>query len=250
VLFGVPTTLDVLARHPRFAQTSFASVRFVLAGGEPMPLELIRTYEARSVPVRQGFGMTEFGPNLFSLSAHESVRKMGSVGTPNPYVEVRLVDPAGNEVNAGAVGELYLRGPMATPGYWHNEAATRAAFHDGWFATGDAMRVDDEGFYFVAGRTKDMFISGGENVYPAEVERFVSSHPKVREVAVIGVPDATWGEVGKAFVVPMPGETLTSDEVLAFCRQGLAKYKTPKVVEVREALPKGDSGKILKRSLK
>ena len=250
ILFGVPTTMDSMARTPVFSQVTLGTVRFAIVGGEPMPLELIRTWEARDVPIRQGFGLTEFGPNVFSLNASDSLRKMGSIGFPNFYIETRVVGTDGRDVEGEAVGELWLKGPASTPGYWENPAATDEAIKDGWFATGDLVRRDEEGFFYVAGRKKDMFISGGENVYPVEIERFLSTHPKVREVAVVGVPDAKWGEVGKAFVASHEGQTLTADEVLAFCQGQLARYKIPKYVEVRAELPKGDSGKILKRALK
>lgn len=250
ILFGVPTTLDLMARTAAFSQVTLATVRYAIVGGEPMPLELIRTWEGRDVPIRQGFGLTEFGPNVFSLNASDSQRKMGSIGFPNFYIETRVVGDDGRDVDGEGVGELWLKGPACTKGYWENPVATRDAIKDGWFATGDLVRRDAEGFFYVAGRKKDMFISGGENVYPVEIERFLSTHPKVREVAVLGVPDAKWGEVGKAFVAPSDGQTLTAEEVLAFCQGQLARYKIPKYVEVLPELPKGDSGKILKRALK
>jgi fatty-acyl-CoA synthase len=250
ILFGVPTTMDLMARTAAFAEVTLKTVRYAIVGGEPMPVELIRTWEARNIPIRQGFGLTEFGPNVFSLNASDSQRKMGSIGFPNFYVEARVVADDGRTITDDQVGELWLRGPACTPGYWRNEAATRDALRDGWFTTGDLVRRDAEGFFFVAGRKKDMFISGGENVYPVEVERFLSTHPKVREVAVLGVPDPKWGEVGKAFVAPHPGQSLTAEELLAFCQGNLARYKIPRFVEVRPELPKGDSGKILKRALK
>lgn len=249
VLFGVPTTMDTMARAPSFAKTSLKTVRFAIVGGEPMPLELIKTWQARGVAIRQGFGMTEFGPNCFSLNAEDSARKMGSIGFPNFYVDAKIVRDDGMECGVDEIGELLLRGPACTPGYWQNEKATREAFSDGWFVTGDLLRKDAEGFFFVAGRKKEMFISGGENVYPVEIERVLSTHPKLREVAVIGVKDAQWGEVGKAFVAPIDGATVTADEVLAFLQGKLARYKLPKSVVVRDALPKSDSGKILKRAL-
>ena len=250
VLFGVPTTMDAMARAPSFASTDLRSVRFAIVGGEPMSLELITTWQTRGVAIRQGFGMTEVGPNCFSLAAKESVRKIGSIGRPNFYVDAKLVRDDGAECGLDEVGELLLRGPVVTPGYWRNERATAETIRDGWFHTGDLLRRDAEGFFFVAGRKKDMFISGGENVYPVEIERVLSTHPKVREVAVIGVADPKWGEVGRAFVAPVAGTSLSEDEVLAFLSGKLARYKIPKSVVVRAELPKSDSGKILKRALK
>mgnify|MGYP003394935374 CR=1 FL=1 len=151
---------------------------------------------------------------------------------------------------AGEIGELLLKGPVCTPGYWRNEEATMQTIKNGWLHTGDLVRRDDEGYFYVAGRKKDMFISGGENVYPVEVERYLSTHPSVREVAVIGVSDPKWGEVGKAVVSLNTGAQLSSEELVAFCSGRLAKYKIPKFVEFRPELPKGDSGKILKRLLR
>jgi fatty-acyl-CoA synthase len=250
VLFGVPTTMDTLARAPTFSTTNLTSVRFAIVGGEPMPMELIRTWQGRGVAIRQGFGMTEVGPNCFSLEAKASERKIGSIGKPNFYVDAKLIRSDGTECAVDEVGELLLRGPAVTPGYWRNEKATAETIRDGWFHTGDLLRRDGEGFFFVAGRMKDMFISGGENVYPVEIERVLSTHPKLREVAVIGVPDPKWGEVGRAFVAPVAGETVTEAEVLSFLEGKLARYKLPKSVVVRAELPKSDSGKILKRALK
>jgi fatty-acyl-CoA synthase len=250
VLFGVPTTMDLMARAPNFASADLSSLRFAIVGGEPMPLQLIHTWQSRGIRIRQGFGMTEFGPGVFSLNAEDAIRKIGSIGFANFYVETRVIDNNGRDVQQGEVGELLLRGPVCTPGYWENPEATAATIKNGWLYTGDLVRYDDEGYFYVAGRKKDMFISGGENVYPVEVERFLGTHPAVREVAVIGVPDAKWGEVGKAFVALKSGCSLTESDLLTFCVGQLATYKTPKSVVFLADLPKGDSGKILKRALK
>lgn len=250
ILFGVPTTMEMMARSKRFGSTDLSSIRYAIVGGEPMPIELIKTWQEKGIPIRQGFGLTEFGPNVFSLNEEDSIRKIGSIGFPNFYIKARVVDDHGKDVAQGEIGELILQGPVCSPGYWRNESATREAIRDGWMHTGDLVRYDDEGYFFVAGRKKDMFISGGENVYPVEIERVLSQHPEIREVAVIGVPDPKWGEVGRAFVVTSPGARLNSDDIIAFCADKLAKFKIPKQVEFRSELPKGDSGKILKRVLK
>jgi fatty-acyl-CoA synthase len=249
VLFGVPTTMDMMAKQAAFPQVDLSSVRYAIVGGEPMSVELIKTWAAKGVPVRQGYGLTEFGPNVFSLNEEDAIRKIGSIGFPNFYVEAEVRDDAGAKIVDGSVGELALRGPVCTPGYWRNDKATRETIRDGWLLTGDLVRRDEDGYYYVAGRKKDMFISGGENVYPVEVERLLSSHPAIREVAVIGIPDAKWGEVGKAFVALNAGASVSAEEVLAFCSGRLAKFKIPKRVEFLESLPKGDSGKVLKRML-
>lgn len=249
ILFGVPTMLDMMARSPTFPKAQLRSLRFAVVGGEPMPLDLIRTWQARQVPIRQGYGLTEFGPNVFSLSENDSERKLGSIGFPNFYIEAKVVDQNGNDVDDDSVGELILRGPMCMPGYWRNAEATHAAIQNGWLHTGDLVRRDQDGYYYVVGRKKDMYISGGENVYPAEIEQWLRQHPQIQEAAVIGTPDEKWGESGLAFVVTQPGAQLTSDQVLEFCRGQLARYKIPKAVRFVTELPKGDSGKVLKRNL-
>jgi fatty-acyl-CoA synthase len=250
VLFGLPTIMEMLRRSPKFDETDFSRVRYAIVGGEPMPLELIRVWHARGVPIRQGYGLTEFGPNVYSLNEEHAERKIGSIGFPNFYIDARVVDDDDRELGADQVGELVLRGPVCTPGYWRNPGATAEAIRDGWFHTGDLVRRDGEGFYYVVDRKKDMYKSGGENVYPVEVEHFLRSHPAVRDVAVVGVPDAKWGEVGRAYVVVEPGASLTAEALLAFCAGQLAKYKTPKQVEFVDELPRGDSGKVLKKALR
>lgn len=249
IMFGVPTTMEIMSRSPLFPKVNLSKVRYAIVGGEPMPIELIRTWQKKGIAIRQGFGMTEFGPGVFSLNEEDALRKIGSIGFANFYVETRVVNEAGKEVGPLEIGELLLRGPVCTPGYWKNEKATREAIVDGWFHTGDLVRFDEEGYFYVAGRKKDMFISGGENVYPVEVERVLSQHPAVREVAVIGIPDPKWGEVGRAYIAVVANQTVTASDILAFCGDKLAKFKIPKEVQFLPDLPKGDSGKILKRNL-
>lgn len=250
VLFGVPTMMDMMERAPSFASSRLESVRYAIVGGEPMPQRLIRAWQDKGVPVRQGYGLTEFGPNVFSLPERDAIRKIGSIGFPNFYIDAKIVDEEGRELPADTVGELWLRGPVCTPGYWNNPSATADAITDGWFHTGDLVRRDAEGYYYVVDRKKDMFISGAENVYPAEVEAFLRTHPLVRDVAVVGVPDPVWGEVGRAFIVPVPGASPSAQDILDFCAGMLARYKIPKHVTFLDALPVSDSGKILKRTLK
>ncbi|HWU45095.1 MAG TPA: long-chain fatty acid--CoA ligase [Bdellovibrio sp.] len=248
LLFGVPTTMDTMAKSKSFTTCDLSAVRYAIVGGEPMPLELIKTWHNKGVPVRQGYGLTEFGPSVFSLNEEDALGKIGSIGFPNFYIEAKVVDRAGNELGPNEIGELVLKGPSCMAGYWKNESATRETLRYGWLYTGDLVRRDSEGFYYVVGRKKDMYISGGENVYPVELEQVLRSHPDVAEAAVIGIPDEKWGEVGKAFVVPKNGN-LQTEQLLDHCRRNLAKFKIPKQFVFMNSLPKGDSGKILKRQL-
>ncbi|NUO02945.1 MAG: long-chain fatty acid--CoA ligase [Saprospiraceae bacterium] len=250
LFMGVPTMLKMIAELPGFKTADFSNLYYLIVGGEPMPIPLIEQWHARHVPIRQGYGMTEVGPNLTSLHQRDAIRKKGSIGRPNFYVDIAIVDEKGAPVAPNQPGELLLRGPMVTPGYWQNEAATHAAIRNGWFCTGDMARQDEEGYLYIVDRIKNMFISGGENVYPAEVERVLVSHPGVAEAAVIGVPDAKWGESGKAFVVCKSEFSVSEQELLAFCEKHLAKFKVPKYLVFLEALPKNDTGKINRMALK
>lgn len=249
VLFGVPTMMDMMARAENFSSADLSSVRFAIVGGEPMPVPLIETWAARNIPIRQGFGLTEFGPGVFSLEAADGIRKAGSIGFPNFYVDTRVVNAEGADAGVNEVGELWLRGPVCTPGYWQNEKATVEAIRDGWFLTGDLVRVDEEGYFYVVGRKKEMFISGAENVYPAEIEKYLRGLSEIREVAVVGVQDPKWGEVGKCFYATESGAELSEELLRDYCLQGLAKYKIPKTFVHLKELPKGHSGKIQRREL-
>jgi fatty-acyl-CoA synthase len=195
-------------------------------------------WQARGIEIVQGYGLTEAAPNVLCLPPEDAMRKMGSAGKPYPYVEVRLGDES----------ELQVRGPNVFPGYWRNPEATEAVLRDGWLHTGDVAEVDDEGCYRIRGRLKDMYISGGENVYPAEVESVLHDHAAVADAAVVGVPDERWGEVGVAFVVAK--EPLGEDALLAHCRDRLARYKVPKRVVFVEALPMSAMNKVLKDELR
>ena len=212
-----------------------------------MPVPLIEKWHKKGVPIRQGYGMTEVGPNLTSLHQKDAITKKGSIGRPNFYVETKIVDELGRDALPQEAGELLLKGPMVTPGYWQNETASKEAFLNGWFKTGDIVRKHKEGYLYVLDRIKNMYISGGENVYPAEVERVLLNHPKVSEVAVIGVADDKWGESGKAFIVI--NEPVTKAELLEFCYLNLAKFKVPKSMVFLAELPKNDTGKINRKDL-
>lgn len=250
LLFGVPTMMQMMRQSDSFAGADLTSVRYAIVGGEPMPLPLIRDWHAKGVPIRQGYGLTEFGPNVFSLNEEDAERKIGSVGFPNFYIDIRVVDNDGKDVPDGEPGELILRGPVMMDGYWNNPDATADTIRGGWLHTGDIVIRDSEGYVRIVDRKKDMYISGAENVYPAEIEHFLRTHPSIREVAVLGVPDARWGEVGMACIVLKPLSVLSAEDVIAYCDGQLARYKIPKHVRFLDALPKSDSGKILKRSLK
>lgn len=247
LFMGVPTMLNLMAQTVGFQEADLSSLHYLIVGGEPMPVPLIETWGAKKVAVRQGYGMTEVGPNLTSLHQDDAIRKKGSIGRPNFYVEIKIVDRAGAPVSSGQAGELLLRGPMLTPGYWQNEQATQAAIQDGWFYSGDLLVQDDEGYLFVVDRLKNMYISGGENVYPAEVERVLLEHSAVSEAAVVSIPDEQWGEVGRAFVVRK--QAVEAPEIIWFCRDRLAKFKIPKSIVFVDQLPKNDTGKIDRKQL-
>ena len=246
ILFGVPTTFEMLRDDPAFAHADLDRVRFALCGGAPCPLGLIDDYARKGVVFRQGFGLTEVGPNCFSLPPEDARRKAGTVGFPVMHCQARIVDAQGRDVARGEVGELWLRGPHVCGGYWEDPAATAAALRDGWWATGDLFTVDDEGYYRVVGRKKEMFISGGENVYPAEVEQALLAHAGVKEAAVVGVPDPRWGEVGWAFVAPASAD---AGAVRAALEGKLARYKLPKRVIAVDALPRNATGKVVRAQL-
>ena len=250
ILFGIPTTLRMMVESTSFAQADFSTLRTAICGGESCPMPVLRAYQEKGIPVRQGYGLTEAGPNCFSLPACEAMRKEGSVGFPNFHVATRIEKSNGSEAGSGEIGELLMSGPHLFSGYWKNPEATREALVDGWVRTGDLFKRDPEGFHYVVGRKKEMFISGGENVYPAQIERVIQQHPAVAQCAVIGVPDEKWGEVGRAFVVFRSGEATTPEELRRWCRQRLAGYQCPKLFTPVETLPVGHSGKSDKLALR
>lgn len=250
ILFGIPTMLRMMAEASNFSTADFSAVRFAICGGEPCPLPLIRTYEERGVAVRQGYGLTEAGPNCYSLPAADAIRKQGSIGFPNFHIAARLVDESGRDVEAGEVGELLMKGPHLFAGYWGNADETNNTLRNGWLHTGDLLSRDEEGYYFVVSRKKDMYISGGENVYPAQVEKVLQSHDAVAQAAIIGVPDARWGETGWAFVKLQAGQEASESELVDWCQQRLAKYQCPTKIVLMDELPLGPSAKIDKPALR
>jgi fatty-acyl-CoA synthase len=246
-VLGVPTIWKMLMDAPEFATADLSHVRWFISGGAPLPQYLIEAYQKRGVVFRQGYGMTEVGVNCFTMTNDDSFRKPGSIGKPMMFTDVRIVDGEGNDVAPGEVGEMWIRGPHVSAGYWNNEEATRAAYgEDGFFRTGDLARRDDEGFFTIAGRKKEMFITGGVNVYPAEIEGELVTHPRVSDAAVIAVPDEKWGEVPVAFVV---GDA-TSEELTSYLAVRIAKYKVPKKFVFIDALPRTPYGKVEKTKLK
>jgi fatty-acyl-CoA synthase len=250
IVIGVPTMFQMMAQHDSFHATNFDSVRVFISGGAPCPVAIMENYWARSKYFKMGYGLTEVGPNNFYLPETEIKRKPSSVGFPVLHCDTRVVDDDNKPVLPGKVGELLLRGPHAFSGYWEEPEETAKTIEpDGWVHTGDLVQVDEEGFYFIVGRKKDMFISGGENVFPTEIEEVLYKHPSILEAAVIGVPDEKWGEVGKAVVSLKKGASLTPEEIRQYLEGKLARYKIPKYYEVRDSLPKSAAGKILKREL-
>lgn len=248
--FGVASVYLFLSQHPDFARTDLSGVRSWAAGGAPIPTSLLQLYRARGIDIHYGFGMTETGPTVFLVDPGYPESKLGSVGKPCLHVDVRIVDREKRDQPPGERGELLVKGPGVTPGYWQLPEVTAASFTDGWLHTGDVALRDADGFYYIVDRLKDMFISGGENVYPAEVENVIYQLPQVGEAAVIGVPDERWGEVGRAFVVVRPGESLRAEQVIDHCRANLGKYKVPRTVVFVQALPRNPAGKVSKSDLR
>jgi fatty-acyl-CoA synthase len=237
-MMGVPANYLFMSHEPQFASADLSSLRLAVVGGAPMPEPLLGVWAERGVAIVQGYGLTEAAPNVLCLAPEDARRKAGYAGKPYPYVTCDLSEE----------GELLVRGPNVFPGYWRNAEATGSAFHDGWLLTGDIAERDDEGNYRILGRLKDMVVSGGENIYPAEIEAVLHEHPAVADAAVVGVPDERWGEVCVAFVVL---DAPVSDEDLRrHCADRLARFKVPKAFHVVDELPRNSMGKIQKSELK
>lgn len=249
--FGVPTIYQAIAQHAGFAAADLGRVRSWGCGGAALPDPLLRTFLDRFVRVCNGYGMTETGPTLCLMDAGNVEAKIGSAGKPQLLSQIRIVDAEGRRLGPGHSGEIQVRGANVTPGYWNNPAATKAAFTaDGWLKTGDVARLDEDGYVTVVDRIKDMYISGGENVYPAEVEHALLAHPEVLEAAVIGVADERWGEVGRAFVVPRTTTRPDAESLRTYCRERIAAYKVPKTIQVVAELPRTAAGKVQKHILR
>ncbi|MEJ8857393.1 long-chain fatty acid--CoA ligase [Variovorax robiniae] len=252
ITFGVPAMLLFISQHPSFETADLSSLRSIAVGGAPMPEPLLRLYEARKIPVQQGYGMTETASMITFLHPDRTADKLGSSGTPPMMTEIRLLDANDQEIDeAGVPGEICVRGSNVMPGYWNRPEVNASIFtSDGWFRSGDIGYRDADGFLFLCDRLKDMVISGGENVYPAEVESVLYDHPDIAEVAVIGAPDERWGERVVAVVAPKPGKTMTLEALNAFAGAKLARYKLPKELRIVEALPRNPTGKVLKAKLR
>ncbi|MCJ7816063.1 MAG: long-chain fatty acid--CoA ligase [Xanthomonadales bacterium] len=244
---AVPTMFQILQSHPRWEQADFSKLELVISGGAPCPLPVMEKFWERGVDFKMGYGLTEASGNNYWLPAEMVREKVGSVGYPIFHIDMKVINEDGSACGIDEGGELLIRGPHVMAGYWNNPEATAEAIRDGWLHTGDIARRDKDGCYSILGRSKEMFISGGENVYPAEVESVLLSHPGVKEAAVVGVPHATWGEVGRAFVVV--DEDYDEDLLRAFLEQRLARYKLPHSIIAVEALPLTAIGKIDKKLL-
>ena len=252
VFAAVPTMYQILTQADNWEQADLSALRFCTSGGAPLPVPLVEKYtDEKGIRFKQGFGMTEFGPGIFALAPEDAIRKAGSIGRPNFFVDAQVVDDGNNFLGSNEAGELVLKGPSYCSGYFNDPEATAESVDEkGYFHTGDVAQFDKEGYFFIVDRKKDMFISGGENVYPAEIEKALYQHPAVHMCAVIGLPDPKWGEVGKACAVLKSGASATEEELIRFMADRLAKYKVPKSVTFMEALPISAAGKILKRELR
>lgn len=249
-LMGVPTTYLLLRQHRDFSTTDLSSLRFVLVGGAAMPHTLLEDWRDAGVAVLQGYGLTEAAPNVLCLGATDALTHLGSVGHPYPYVEVALFESSGSVVEGTGQGELWVRGPCVFGGYWRDAEATAAVLTDGWLSTGDVAARDEDGYYRIVGRTKEMFVSGGENVYPVEVENVITAFRGVASAAVVRVSHPVWGEAGVAFIECDPGTVIDLDALGEHCRTRLASYKIPVRFDVISQLPRSAVGKVDKLALR
>jgi fatty-acyl-CoA synthase len=250
--FSVPQMATTLWQHPDFAPEKLHGLKLYVTGGAPNPKAQVERFARAGIRFSDGFGMTETCSNFAMpvLDVERLIAKAGSCGLPLLTIQVRIVDEAGQDVPRGETGELWIKGPSVTKGYWNQPELTAQAFHDGWFKTGDAAMQDNDGFTFLVDRKKDMYISGGENVFPAEVEAVLAELPEIGECAVVGVPNERWGEVGRAYVVAAPGLAITPEAVIAHCAARLAKFKVPATAAITDTLPRTASGKVQKHLLR
>lgn len=249
-LLGVPTMYTRLSLSPRFETTDFSSIRSMRCGAAPLPMALFETYDARNLPLCNSYGLTECGPSNFSfpmrlVGQEELRRKAGAVGQPYYFNKVRIVDDQDRELPPGLAGELQFSGPLTFSGYWNNPEETARVIHGDWIATGDIAVCDEDGYYTIIGRKKHMFISGGENIFPIEIENILMKHPAVQDCCVIGVEDSHWGEVGKALVQLVPGKPATAQELSDFMKEYLPTIKRPRYIGFVEKIPRNSVGKLL-----
>jgi fatty-acyl-CoA synthase len=247
---GVPAMYQAIGQHPAFGHTDLSRLEIAGIGGAPMPVQLLKAWLDRGCKLVQGYGLTETSPIVLMLDPEDASRKIGSAGKPVLHTDLKIVDADGKTVAQGERGELWVKGPNVTPGYWKQPEASKTSFTDGWLHTGDIARVDTDGFYYIVDRAKDMYISGGENVCPAEVEDVLYLLPAIAEAAVIGVPDPVWGETGLAVIVVKKGAELTQAEVMGRCRERLARFKCPQKIAFTETLPRNATGKVHKPTLR
>jgi len=249
--FGsVPALLQILKMVPDFEKYDWSSIRVLLVYAAPLPVTMLKEYDEAGIEVRNLYGLTESTGSGTVIDSEHSMLKAGSCGLPMFHSEVLVVDEEGNEVGPEELGEVIMRGDMVMKGYWNNPEETAKTIKDGWLYTGDIAKRDSDGFFYIMDRKKDMIISGGENIYPAEIEDAILGHPKVIDAGVIGFPHELWGEAVKAIVVVNQGEELTEDELIEWCKGKIGKYKIPRKVEFADSLPRTPTGKILKRVLR
>jgi long-chain acyl-CoA synthetase len=249
IFMGVPTMYGALLHAPEREHADLSSLRLCVSGGASLPLELMREFEAAfDAVILEGYGLSETSP-VASFNHSAENRKSGSIGTPIEGVEMKVVDEDDHEVPTGEVGEIVIKGHNVMKGYWGRDDATREAIRDGWFHTGDMAKVDEDGYFFIVDRKKDMIIRGGYNVYPREVEEVLYEHPAVREAAVVGIPHPEWGEEVGAAVALKEGESITAQELRDYVKEQVASYKYPREIWFVDELPKGPTGKILKREI-
>lgn len=252
VFMGVPTMLHMMSLEKNFGIKNFESLKYIIVGGEAMPIPLIETYANIDVAIRQGYGMTEVGPNLTSLHQDDAITFKGSIGRSNFYIQTKIIAENGEEAAPNEPGELWIKAPVVTPGYWKNDKETQNAFDKTgkWFKTGDVLIRNEENYLYVVDRIKNMFISGGENIYPSEIEKVILLLEDVQICVVVPVPDKKWGEVGKAYIqLKSDAASITEEDVMAFCESRLAKFKWPKYIEFVKDFPKNDAGKIDRKKM-
>lgn len=249
-MFCVPTMLSMIAKEPRFESADLSSVRYFSAGSAPVPVSIIKTFQQRGIKIRQAYGLTETSPSVCMLNEEYALVKPGSCGKEFFHVQVRIVDEHGKDVPQGQVGEMIVKGPNVMVGYWKDPEATQKVLRKGWLWTGDLAKRDADGFIYIVDRKKDLIISGGENIYPAEIEAVLQQHRDVAEVAVVGLPDEQWGEVPMAYIVLESDGRARPEDLMDYCRSRIAKFKVPKQFRYLKALPRTAAGKIDKKAIR